>query len=85
MNSKKKVKKLSKNIKDWKNVDFFWGDERIVSKRSKNSNYNLVNKSLFKDNKIKKKQIFSIKIIIFKWSASLIKVAFLIFYQFGFL
>ena len=62
-NSPKKLyRKLSKNIKDWKNIDFFWGDERIVSKRSKNSNYNLVNKSLFKNNKIKKKQVFSIKI-----------------------
>ena len=61
-NSPKKLyRKLSKNIKDWKNIDFFWGDERIVSKRSRNSNYNLVNRLLFKNNKIGKKQIFSIK------------------------
>tara|TARA_Y100000768_G_scaffold376302_1_gene348205 strand:- start:514 stop:1194 length:681 start_codon:yes stop_codon:yes gene_type:complete len=61
-NSPKKLyRTLSKNIKDWKNVDFFWGDERIVSKSSKNSNYNLVKRFLFKNNKIKKKQIFSIK------------------------
>ena len=61
-NSPKKLyRKLSYNIKNWKNVDFFWGDERIVSKRSRNSNYNLVNRLLFKNNKIGKKQIFSIK------------------------
>ena len=40
---------------------FFWGDERIVSKNSINSNYNLVNKFLFNNNEIKKKQVFSIK------------------------
>ena len=61
-NSPKKLyRKLSYSIKNWKNVDFFWGDERIVSKRSRNSNYNLVNRLLFKNNKIGKKQIFSIK------------------------
>ena len=60
-NSPKKLyRKLSYSIKNWKNVDFFWGDERIVSKRSRNSNYNLVNRLLFKNNKIGKKQIFSI-------------------------
>ena len=60
-NSPKKLyRKLSHSIKNWKNVDFFWGDERIVSKRSRNSNYNLVNRLLFKNNKIGKKQIFSI-------------------------
>ena len=61
-NSPKRLyRKLSYSIKNWKNVDFFWGDERIVSKRSRNSNYNLVNRLLFKNNKIEKKQIFSIK------------------------
>ena len=61
-NSPKRLyRKLSYSIKNWKNVDFFWGDERIVSKRSRNSNYNLVNRLLFKNNKIGKKQIFSIK------------------------
>tara|TARA_B100000965_G_scaffold5329_1_gene4175 strand:+ start:686 stop:1402 length:717 start_codon:yes stop_codon:yes gene_type:complete len=37
-----------KNI-DWKNVDFFLGDERWVDKESQNSNYFLLNNSLFKD------------------------------------
>ena len=61
-NSPKKLyKKLSVSIKNWKNIDFFWGDERIVSKNSVNSNYNLVNKFLFNNNEIKKKQVFSIK------------------------
>ena len=61
-NSPKKLyKKLSVSIKNWKNIDFFWGDERIVSKNSINSNYNLVNKFLFNNNEIKKKQVFSIK------------------------
>ena len=61
-NSPKRLyRKLSYSIKNWKNVDFFWGDERIVSKRSRNSNYNLANRLLFKNNKIGKKQIFSIK------------------------
>ena len=61
-NSPKKLyKKLSVTIKNWKNIDFFWGDERIVSKNSINSNYNLVNKFLFNNNEIKKKQVFSIK------------------------
>ena len=60
-NSPKKLyKKLSVSIKNWKNIDFFWGDERIVSKNSINSNYNLVNKFLFNNNEIKK-QVFSIK------------------------
>ena len=55
-NSPKKLyKKLSVSIKNWKNIDFFWGDERIVSKNSVNSNYNLVNKFLFNNNEIKKK------------------------------
>ena len=61
-NSPKKLyKKLSVSVKNWKNIDFFWGDERIVSKNSVNSNYNLVNKFLFNNNEIKKKQVFSIK------------------------
>ena len=61
-NSPKKLyKKLSVSIKNWKNIDFFWGDERIVSKNSVNSNYNLVKKFLFNNNEIKKKQVFSIK------------------------
>jgi 6-phosphogluconolactonase len=54
-------KELSKADVNWKNIDFFWGDERIVSKNSINSNYNLVNKFLFNNNEIKKKQVFSIK------------------------
>ena len=53
-------KKLSKEKINWKNIDFFWGDERFVSKRSKFSNYNLANKNILKNIKINKKQIYSI-------------------------
>ena len=52
-------KKLSKEKINWKNVDFFWGDERFVSKRSKFSNYHLANKNILKNIKINKKQIYS--------------------------
>ena len=52
-------KKLSKEKINWKNIDFFWGDERFVSKRSKFSNYHLANKNILKNIKINKKQIYS--------------------------
>ena len=32
---------------DWSNVDLFWGDERFVSKNSKNSNYKLQDLLIF--------------------------------------
>ena len=53
-------KKLSKSKIDWGNVDFFWGDERFVSKKSINSNFYLAEKYLLKKIKISKKQIFLI-------------------------
>ena len=34
-------RKLAKIEIDWNNVDLFWGDERYVSRHSKNSNYKL--------------------------------------------
>ena len=49
-------KKLSKVKINWKNIDFFWGDERFISKSSKSSNYRLANDHLLKFIKIKKKQ-----------------------------
>ena len=53
-------KKLSKAKIDWSNIDFFWGDERFVSKKSINSNFNLAEKHLLKKIKITKKQLFPI-------------------------
>ena len=53
-------KKLSKAEIDWSNVDFFWGDERFVSKKSIYSNYNLAKKYFLKNIKINKKQVFSV-------------------------
>lgn len=53
-------KKMAKIKIDWSNIDLFWGDERFVSKKSKNSNYNLAYKHFVKEIKIKKKNIFSI-------------------------
>ncbi len=53
-------KELSKADVNWKNIDFFWGDERFVSKKSKNSNYNLANKYLLKKINIRSKQIFNV-------------------------
>ena len=56
-------RKLAKIDIDWNNVDLFWGDERYVSHRSKNSNYKLAIHELIKKIKIKinKKNIFPIK------------------------
>ncbi len=57
----KLYKKLSQSKIDWSNVDFFWGDERYVHKKSKNSNYKLAQDLLFKKAKIKNKNLFSIQ------------------------
>ncbi len=53
-------KKLSASKVNWNNIDFFWGDERFVSKNSKNSNFRLVKNNLLTFLKIKKKQIYDI-------------------------
>jgi len=53
-------KKMSKLKIDWDNIDLFWGDERFVPKKSKNSNYQLVHKHLLKKIKINNKQIYFI-------------------------
>ena len=54
-------RKLAKIDIDWNNIDLFWGDERYVSHRSKNSNYKLAIHELIKKIKINKKNIFPIK------------------------
>ena len=51
--------KLSKEKIDWSNIDLFWGDERFVSSKSKNSNYNLAYNLLIKKIKINKKNIYA--------------------------
>ncbi len=53
-------KKLAKSNIDWINVDLFWGDERHVSKRSKNSNFKLAYDNLIKKIKINKKNLYPI-------------------------
>ena len=53
-------KSLSNSKIDWSNIDFFWGDERCVDHKSKNSNYNLVKKHLLNKIKINIKNIYSI-------------------------
>ena len=53
-------KKLSKLNVNWKNIDFFWGDERFISRNSKFSNFKLIDKYLFRDIKVKQSQIFAI-------------------------
>ncbi len=52
---------LAKHKIDWKNIDLFWGDERFVSQKSKNSNYKLAYDILIKKIKIKKKNLFPVK------------------------
>ena len=53
-------KKLSQVDLNWNNIDFFWGDERFVHQKSKDSNYNIGFKYLIKKIKIKKSQIYHI-------------------------
>ena len=45
---------------NWKNVDFFIGDERFVKENSKNSNIGMCKKYLLNKIKISKKQIYKI-------------------------
>ena len=56
---KKLYTKLAKEKIDWSNIDLFWGDERFVSSKSKNSNYNLAYNLLIKKIKINKKNIYA--------------------------
>ena len=56
----KLYRKLAKINIDWNYVDFFWGDERYVSHKSKNSNYKLAVDEFIKKIKINKKNIFPI-------------------------
>ena len=53
-------KKLAKSNIDWSNIDLFWGDERFVSNKSKNSNFRMANDLLIKKVKIKKRNLFYI-------------------------
>ncbi len=53
-------KKLAKSNIDWSNIDLFWGDERFVSNKSKNSNFKLANDLFIKKVKIKKQNLFYI-------------------------
>ncbi len=55
-------KKLSKLNINWRNIDFFWGDERYVSQKSNFSNFKMVKKYLLNKININKKQIFSMNI-----------------------
>ena len=45
---------------DWSKIDLFWGDERYVSHKSKNSNYKLAYDTFIKKIKINKKNLFPI-------------------------
>ena len=53
-------KKLAKSNFDWSNIDLFWGDERFVSNKSKNSNFKMANDLFIKKVKIKKRNLFYI-------------------------
>ena len=53
-------KKLAKSNIDWSNIDLFWGDERFVSNKSKNSNFKMANDLFIKKVKIKKQNLFYI-------------------------
>ena len=53
-------REFSKLKIDWTIIDFFWTDERLVSNKSKYSNFKLANELFLKKNNIKKKNIFSI-------------------------
>ena len=57
-------KHLSKNYKDeinWKNIKFFWGDERCVPPNNKESNYGTAYKTLLKNINLHEEQVFRIK------------------------
>ena len=56
----KLYKKLAKSKIDWSSVDLFWGDERHVSNKSKNSNYKLAYDTFIKKIKIKKTNLYKI-------------------------
>ena len=57
----KLYKFLAKNKKiNWKNIDFFIGDERFVKESSKNSNIGMCKKYLLNKINISKKQIYKI-------------------------
>ncbi len=58
----KLYKALAKENIKWKNIDFFWGDERLVSKKSKYSNFNLANTNILKKIEVDKKQLYSMDI-----------------------
>ena len=53
-------KKLARSNFDWSNIDLFWGDERFVSNKSKNSNFRMANDLLIKKVKINKQNLFYI-------------------------
>ena len=53
-------RKLAKYKIDWSNIDLFWGDERFVSQKSKNSNYKLAYDTFIKKITINKKNIFPV-------------------------
>ena len=59
LSPKKLYAKLAREKIDWSNIDLFWGDERFVSSKSKNSNFNLAYNLLIKKIKINKKNIFA--------------------------
>ena len=58
----KLYKALAKENIKWKNIDFFWGDERLVSKKSKYSNFNLANTNILKKIEVDEKQLYSMDI-----------------------
>ncbi len=53
-------KNLPKYILDWSKIDLFWGDERFVSQKSKNSNYRLAKTLLLDKLNINKRNIFKV-------------------------
>jgi 6-phosphogluconolactonase len=57
----KLYRKLAETDIDWSIIDLFWGDERYVSHRSRNSNYKLALDEFVKKIEINKKNIFPIK------------------------
>ena len=59
LSPKKLYTKLALEKIDWSNIDLFWGDERFVSSKSKNSNFNLAYNLLIKKIKINKKNVYA--------------------------